>query len=137
MRLVMFASAIAFGLVAGLSQANDWGEPRVGTRIVRLNPVIQGEKHQRPSAALKIRPHTPEIKYEIGPALGYVILGGALREIAAGTGAARVYGLGLALALTDHWYLSGEALDPDLMKDAYSTPGANTGRFIVRAAFRF
>jgi len=70
MHLVMFASAIAFGLVAGLSKAGDWSEVQVamldrgGAEKLVQNPVAAPETWQdsqqpRPTDALFAPQATP------------------------------------------------------------------------------
>jgi len=137
MRLVMFTSAIALGLVAGLSQAGDWGQPRIGPHIVRFDPGDRGQIPAKLRATSTGRQDETLGAYKIGPALGYVILGGTSPQTSSDSHRHGEYGLGLTLPITDQFSVSGKALGPDLLQETSTSISASSGRFIVRAAFRF
>ena len=137
MRLVMFTSAIALGLVAGLSQASDWGQPRIGSHIVRFDLGDRGYIPAKPRATSTGRQDETLGAYKIGPALGYVVLGGASPQTTSDSHSHGAYGLGLTLPITNQFSVSGKALGPDLLQDANTAISASSGRFVVRAAFRF
>lgn len=75
--------------------------------------------------------------YDFGPALGYVVVGGAQANSSLGNESGFVYGLGIAGLVSDQFSISGEFLLHDFNNVAATGVDADVRTFNLRASFRF
>jgi len=75
--------------------------------------------------------------YDFGPALGYVVLGGARVNTSLGNDTGSVYGLGIAAPINDQFVVSGEVLRHDFNNFNNTGQDADATSVNIRASFRF
>lgn len=75
--------------------------------------------------------------YDFGPALGYVVLGGARSYSDFGNDNGTLYGIGLAYKVTDQVSLSGEVLHHKFNDIGNTGSDFESNVFNIRASFRF
>lgn len=75
--------------------------------------------------------------YDFGPALGYVILGGARVATSAGSDTGFLYGLGVAIDLGNGFTLSGEGLRHEFSNFKGLGVDLDANSVALRASFRF
>ncbi|MFT7596545.1 MAG: hypothetical protein ACI8R4_003881 [Paracoccaceae bacterium] len=132
MRLVTFTSAIAFGLVAGLSQAGDWN----GVQVALFDRSAAFTVQQTPLAAPKAWRVSQRSKSEITTLAPSAPLADPGMTLAI-TDPVGFWGWGLETTPINRLSANDPALRPQFQNAIGPTLAAQTGNFLMNVSFRF
>ena len=132
MRLVTFASAIAFGLVAGLSQAGDWN----GVQVAMLDRSGPYNAPQNPLAASKTWRVSQRLEADAIPLASPALLADSGMTLAI-TDPAGFWGWGLDSKPINKHSANDLSLRSKFQNGFGRILGDRTGNYIMNVSFRF